>query len=137
MARDRVSTMTEEQLAVLRRQLRLQTIWFIAIALIVLLTAGIAIYAVLTASSGKGACDYQRSIYPASHKFRLDVKDFMHQTYITQASEAKIFRDFAAQTSDPRTGAVLRALADHDARAAARARKAWKDIQILRPPTCS
>jgi len=121
----------------LQQQIRLQAIWFVAISLIVLIAAGLAVYAAAESSSGQGACFYQKSIYPASHRFRLDVKGFMHQTYLTWSSEAQFLRNAAAQQPTAQGRDTLNALALHDARAAARAKRAWLDIQLPGPPTCS
>lgn len=96
-----------------------------------------AAFAIMAFSSAHSSCQYQKEVYPSSKKFRTDVKGFMRQTYVQLTAEAQIYREAASKQASPRSAAVLDTLANHDARAAARALKAWDDIVIPGPPSCS
>ena len=113
------------------------TIAYVVMGLLVLTFAAIAVYAVAASSAGNGACAYQKKSYPSARRYRLEVKGFLHDTYLRLEQEARAERGSAAQDPDATTARLdlkLAAVLDAHARVAYRD---WRAIEIPGPPTCS
>ena len=110
---------------------------YIIMGLGIVAAAAIAIYAVHSSRSGQGACMYQKQTYPSARRYRLEVKGFLHDTYLRLEQEARAERGSAAQDPDATTARLdlkLAAVLDAHARVAYRD---WRAIEIPGPPTCS
>lgn len=103
----------------------------------VLLATLIALYGVHEASSGQAVCAYVKKTYPASHRFRLQYKGFLHDHYLHLRQEADAYRRSAGRDPDSVTAmldARLAAILDAHARTALRD---WRRVILPEPPSCS
>lgn len=119
-----------------RRQVRL-TVAYIIMGLLTLAAVVIAVQSLRYAESGKAACAYVKSAYPASHRFRKEIKGFVHDHAVHLREEARAYRASAAQDPDAVTAKLDRLLAQQLEFHAATAMRDYRRIQLPGPPTCS
>jgi hypothetical protein len=126
---------TEERETLIKS--RRLTLAYVAMGVLVLLATSLAIISIREASSGQGACAYQRATYPAAHAFRVEIKEFVHGHYVHLTQEAEAYRDSAALEQDRIAARLDLQLALITERHAREALRHWRKITLPGPPTCS
>lgn len=111
-----------------------QTATYIVMGLGVLIAVVIAVYGLRQSQS---TCAYQRAIYPSAHRYRVEVKRFLHDHYLLQLHEAREYRESAAEEPDLVTARLDRHFAKELERHATQTLGRWRRIDIPGPPQCS